>query len=81
MSKPPRPGGGWLVQLGTLQTRTDRNGLFTLDVPAGAPLAGSLFHPSDSQTETMPFRLGDLFPSARRRSRSRSSSRATAPAA
>lgn len=57
---PVVPAPGWLVTFGDATARTNLDGEFTIDVPAGAPLVGSLFHPSSDTFEVGPIALAQL---------------------
>jgi hypothetical protein len=60
VSGEPKAAGGWIAQLGDQRVRIDPTGLLQLDVPAGSPLEGSLFHPSNRDVPVARFFLVEL---------------------
>jgi hypothetical protein len=62
LTGPPVPAGGWLVSIGGGRGRSGTDGTAIVDVPAGAPFEGQVFHPADETFVVGPVFLNELSP-------------------
>jgi hypothetical protein len=62
LAGPAVSAGGWLVSIGGGRGRSDGAGTAIVDVPAGAPFEGEVFHPADETFVVGPVFLNDLVP-------------------